>query len=223
MDFLFEPIWKDFKKLQRKSDATYHHSIRAGDYAVNLFDKLYQVIVDEADKYICGLFENLINGSQTVKSKDCLVKVFNEEEIGSLRYKTYQAAIHHDIGKLNAPDEILNKNGKLSEEEHLELRSHPFEGLKMLVEEAKCEDKDILIGVYLSHERVDGRGYFGEKSEKINLIGRITAIADVFDAKVEPHVNGETAKCIEQAAFELIQDRGLDQHIVKNFIEMMGL
>lgn len=204
MDFLFEPIWKEFEKLQRKSNATYEHGIRAGAYALKLADKLIDCI-KAGDKYLLKLASKL--------------KLL---DLTDLRYKAYQAAIHHDIGKLCIPDEILNKKGKLSSKEFYKIWPHPFKSMDMLIEEG-CEDRDILIGVYLSHERINERGYFKTKDEDISLIARIIAVADVFDTKVEPHVNGETAKRREQAALELVQDDGLDQRIVRNFLEMLGL
>ena len=60
MDFLFEPIWKDFKKLQGKSNVTYKHSIRVADYALGLTDRLVDFIhSDKADSYLVNLFSNM--------------------------------------------------------------------------------------------------------------------------------------------------------------------
>ncbi|MBI2129067.1 HD domain-containing protein [Candidatus Woesearchaeota archaeon] len=204
MKFLFEPIWKEFEKLQGKSNKTYKHNIRAAGYAFRLANKLIDCI-QSGDDYLIELFNKL--------------KLLGLNE---LSYKAYQATLHHDIGKFYTPDEILNKKGKLSPREFYELWPHPYHGMEMLVEEG-CEDRDILIGVYLSHERLNERGYFKTKDEDISLIARIIAVADVFDTKVEPHVNGEAARSDKQAALELMLDKGLDQHIVRNFIEMEGI
>ncbi|MDO8741200.1 MAG: HD domain-containing protein [Candidatus Woesearchaeota archaeon] len=203
MDFLFEPIWKDFNKLQEKSNVTCEHSIRVADYAIRLADKLIDCI-------------------RSSNADEHLLKLFGELNLDDVKYKVYQAALHHDIGKFKAPDEILNKNGKLSREEFYVLWPHPYHGMEMLVEEG-CEDRDILIGVYLSHERLNEKSYFKTKDSYIGLIARIIGVTDSFDSKANPHVNGEAARSDKQAALELILDNGLDRHIVRNFIEMEGI
>jgi len=89
----------------------------------------------------------------------------------------------HDIGKIGIPDEILNKPGKFTDEEFAIMKTHAETGYKML----KHSDRSILkaasILAYEHHERWDGKGYpRGLKGEEIHIYGRITAIADVFDA-----------------------------------------
>ena len=89
----------------------------------------------------------------------------------------------HDIGKIGIPDEILNKPGKFTDEEFAIMKTHAETGYKML----KHSDRSILkaasILAYEHHERWDGKGYpRGLKGEEIHIYGRITTIADVFDA-----------------------------------------
>ena len=93
------------------------------------------------------------------------------------------AAPLHDVGKIGIPDEILQKNGKLDEEEWRIMRTHPDLGYQIL----KGSNAPLLeMGAKIAlshHEKVDGSGYpKGLKGEDIPLEGRITAIADVFDA-----------------------------------------
>ncbi|WP_417672012.1 DUF3369 domain-containing protein [Roseibium sp.] len=89
----------------------------------------------------------------------------------------------HDIGKIGIPDAILNKPGKLDEGEWEIMKSHAMLGYEML----KSSNKRILqAGAILArdhHEKWTGGGYpYNKQGEDIHLYGRITAVADVFDA-----------------------------------------
>jgi len=89
----------------------------------------------------------------------------------------------HDIGKIAIPDAILNKPGKFTDEEFEIMKSHSEMGYKMLKHSNRSILKAASILAYQHHERWDGRGYpQGLKEEEIHIYGRITAIADVFDA-----------------------------------------
>ena len=97
--------------------------------------------------------------------------------------RLFAASPMHDIGKIGIPDSILNKPGKLSDEEWIVMKSHASIGFDIL----KGSEREILkaaaIIAYTHHEKWDGSGYpKGLKEEEIHLYGRITAIADVFDA-----------------------------------------
>lgn len=88
----------------------------------------------------------------------------------------------HDIGKAKIKDSLLNKADALTFEDIEKLRSHPVIGYKIL-EKVDIFDAEVLQGVLFHHERMDGSGYpLGLKKEKINLISKIIAIADTFDA-----------------------------------------
>lgn len=89
----------------------------------------------------------------------------------------------HDIGKIGIPDEILNKPGKLTPEEFEVIKEHSNLGYEML----RGSSREILqasaILAHQHHEKWDGSGYpRGLHGEDIHIFGRITAIADVFDA-----------------------------------------
>jgi putative two-component system response regulator len=89
----------------------------------------------------------------------------------------------HDIGKIAIPDRILLKPGKLEPEEYVLMQQHPEHGYRIL--EGSTEKLLHVAGMiaWTHHERYDGTGYpRGLKEEDIPLEGRITAIADVFDA-----------------------------------------
>jgi len=94
-----------------------------------------------------------------------------------------QASPMHDIGKIGIPDAILNKPGRLTDEERVVMNTHAQLGFEML----NHSDKQLLqmasIVAHEHHEKWDGSGYpRGLKGKDIHIYGRITAIADVFDA-----------------------------------------
>ncbi|MDD3055119.1 MAG: PAS domain S-box protein [Aliarcobacter sp.] len=97
--------------------------------------------------------------------------------------KLFMASPMHDIGKVGIPDSILNKNGKLDSAEWEVMKTHATIGYEIL----RTSKREILqaagIISYTHHERWDGSGYpLGLKGEDIHIFGRITSIADVFDA-----------------------------------------
>lgn len=89
----------------------------------------------------------------------------------------------HDIGKVAIPDAVLNKPGKLTEEEHDIIKSHTKIGHQLLRGSKRELLRTAAIVAEQHHEKWDGTGYpAGRKGEEIHLFGRITAVADVFDA-----------------------------------------
>jgi HD-GYP domain-containing protein (c-di-GMP phosphodiesterase class II) len=89
----------------------------------------------------------------------------------------------HDIGKVAIPDAVLNKPGKLTEDEFKLMQNHTLIGYNLLRNSTRHILKTAAVVAYEHHEKWNGRGYpRGIKSEEIHIYGRITAIADVFDA-----------------------------------------
>jgi PAS domain S-box-containing protein len=94
-----------------------------------------------------------------------------------------QASPMHDIGKVAIPDNILQKPTKLDEAEFKTMQTHAELGYKMLAHSTRPLLKLAATVAYEHHERWDGKGYPRKlKEQEISLEGRITAIADVFDA-----------------------------------------
>ena len=95
----------------------------------------------------------------------------------------YGASPMHDIGKVGIPDSILKKPGKLTDEEWQVMREHSEIGFNILKNSKRSILKTAAIVSYMHHEKWDGSGYpQGISGESIHIFGRITAIADVFDA-----------------------------------------
>ncbi|MDH1977285.1 response regulator [Aliarcobacter butzleri] len=95
----------------------------------------------------------------------------------------FTASPMHDIGKVGVPDSILNKAGKLDENEYKMMKKHCVIGYNILKNSKREILKAAAIVAMQHHEKWDGSGYpRGLKEEKIHIYGRITAVADVFDA-----------------------------------------
>jgi len=94
-----------------------------------------------------------------------------------------QASPMHDIGKVGIPDSILKKPGRLDDEERETMNTHAQIGYDMLNSSSRPLLKMASIVALEHHEKWDGTGYpRGLKAEQIHIYGRITALADVFDA-----------------------------------------
>ncbi|WP_345992201.1 PAS domain S-box protein [Sulfurimonas sp. HSL-1716] len=94
-----------------------------------------------------------------------------------------QASPMHDIGKIGIPESILNKPGKLTKEEFEIVKTHSTIGYEMLKYSKRNILKTAATIAYSHHERYDGNGYPNNLAgEDIPIEGRLTAIADVFDA-----------------------------------------
>ncbi|MDP2850251.1 MAG: response regulator [Sulfuricurvum sp.] len=95
----------------------------------------------------------------------------------------WSTATMHDIGKVGIPDHILNKPGKLSDEEFAIMKTHAETGYSFFKNSSRRLLQAAAIVAHEHHERWDGLGYpRGIAGEDIHIFGRITAIADVFDA-----------------------------------------
>jgi HD-GYP domain-containing protein (c-di-GMP phosphodiesterase class II) len=90
----------------------------------------------------------------------------------------------HDLGKIRVDEAIINKPGKLTEEEMAVMRRHPGMGYNLLLETKQISEESKLI-VLQHHERYNGMGYPKKlRGEEIHIYGRICSVADVFDALV---------------------------------------
>ena len=95
--------------------------------------------------------------------------------------KVYFAALLHDVGKIGVPSAVINKPGRLTDEEFAQIKLHPVLGNQIL--SSIQQSPYLSIGAHFHHERYDGRGYpSGLKGEDIPEIARIIAVADSYDA-----------------------------------------
>lgn len=154
-------------------------------------------------------------------------KSFKDGEFGNVKKidDIGVAATLHDIGKVGIPDEILNKPDKLTEEEYNKIKEHTIIGHQIL-ENTNSDNLSDDVLEYAKeitlhhHEKYDGTGYpDGLKGEKINIISRIMAVIDVYDALVNDRVY-KKAMSYEVAEEYIISQSGkaFDPKIVNIFM-----
>jgi len=131
------------------------------------------------------------------------------------------AGLLHDLGKAMMPLEVLNKPGKLTQEEFAIMKSHPAEGHRMLVEGGAVGEIPLDVVLH-HHEKVDGSGYpKGLSGEQIPLAARIFSVVDVWDALLSdrPYRSALTEdKTIEH--IQLNTGKQFDPTIVKTFFRI---
>jgi len=117
----------------------------------------------------------------------------------------FSASPLHDIGKVGIPDDILKKPGKLSTSEFEIMKTHAEIGYNILKDSKRDILKAAAIVALTHHEKFDGSGYpKGLKAYDIHIYGRITAIADVFDALGSDRVYKKAWK--DEKTFELLNN-----------------
>lgn len=138
---------------------------------VDLFDKLHNMRLDDDSVYSHCLNVALIAGRMGKWMH------FSQEDLEVLTL----CGLFHDIGKVQIPDEILNKPGKYTDEEFTLIQQHPLTSYKLL--KYLPIDERVKNAALMHHERSDGSGYPQKlKSTQIDDFAEIIAIADVYDA-----------------------------------------
>ncbi len=129
--------------------------------------------IDMKDKYTNG------HSGRVAEYTVMLARELGYEE--EVLEKYYNIALLHDIGKIGVPEEVLNKKGKLTDEEFKIIKSHTIFGYDALKEISIMPE--LAIGAGAHHERPDGKGYpNGLSGEEIPRVAQIIAVADTFDA-----------------------------------------
>jgi len=133
-------------------------------------------------------------------------------------------ALMHDIGKLDIPIEIINKNGAVTPAEFDVIKTHPSKGVDRI---RKCYNlsSEVLPGIQSHHEKFDGGGYpFGYSGTQIPLFGRILAISDVYDALTSQR-SYRKAWHPKEAMEYIIKGSGsqFDNHLVQLFSHLISV
>ncbi len=184
--------------IETRDSETGNHIIRTKEFAKALALHLYK----SKSKYSSELSKNFINN-------------------------IYHATPLHDIGKIGIPDHILQKPGKLTEEEMDIMKSHPKIGHDILYQSLQknfdTEFFQTAINIiYTHHEKWDGTGYPNAlKEEEIPLEGRIVALCDVYDALTTKRYYKE-AFSFEKSKRIIIEGKGthFDPVIVDSFLKI---
>lgn len=129
--------------------------------------------VDAKDRYTSGHSKRVAEYSRRIAER--LGKSRSEQE------EIYRAGLLHDVGKIRIPEEIINKPGRLTDEEFNIIKIHPVTGYHIL--RGISEESIIAIAAKYHHERYDGKGYpNGLEGDKIPEVARIIGVADSYDA-----------------------------------------
>lgn len=126
------------------------------------------------------------------------------------------AGLLHDIGKIGVPEDVLNKVGRLSEEEWALIRQHPMIGSTLI---AKRDDlKGIIDWIKYHHERIDGNGYQGLPGKAIPFVSRMIAVADTYSALVtdRPYRKGKSHQDALAIMYD-ISNTQLDEELTSRF------
>lgn len=172
--------------------------------------------VKHYDNYI---FKHLLNVSVlAIMTGQCLE--LTQQEIHALG----EAALLHDIGMTMVPREIWNKSGPLTTGERFQVQKHPIFSTDLL-EQIPGVELEIRHAVYQHHEREDGSGYpKGLPGGKICLFAKIIAVADCYDAMINPR-QYRPGKLPQHTIRELLQmsTTTLNREVMKVFVGRMSL
>src|ERR687895_2631800 len=167
-------------------------------------------LLEARDAYTHGHSRRVTRHSERIAREMGL----SPDEVAKVRL----AAAVHDVGKIHTPREVLNKPGRLTDEEFEIVKRHPTDGAEML---ADTEDPAITAMVRHHHERLDGTGYpDGLAGDEIPLGARIISVADTFDAITSSRPY--RSACKHRKAIEILRKEAesqLDRDAVGAFLK----
>jgi HD superfamily phosphohydrolase YqeK len=166
--------------------------------------------VETKDFYTRGHSDRVSRGSVMIAREIGM----RGERVEAIRY----AGMLHDVGKLGVPTKVLQKTGKLTEEEYAAIQLHPMRGLDIVREIGFLDEA--LAGIMHHHERIDGRGYpMGLAGDEIPEFARVLAVADAFDSMTSTR-SYRGARTVDEAIKELRKWSGtqFDPAFVEAFV-----
>ncbi|WP_137226987.1 HD-GYP domain-containing protein [Shewanella sp. MEBiC00475] len=168
--------------------------------------------------------EYLLEHSVSVSVLMTMFAVYKKIDKGIVNQLAIGAFLH-DVGKIMIPDRILNKPGKLTDEEFHIMKTHASYSIDIMKNTSGISPLSLEVAS-LHHEKLNGLGYpFGVPAEKITLYGRMISICDIFDALT-------SNRCYKQGyaqvkAFSILralaEKNELDKDLVDQFIRCMGV
>jgi HD-GYP domain-containing protein (c-di-GMP phosphodiesterase class II) len=216
---------------------TLSEKLSAGRYAgigkaVHLVQNMVDLIMDD---------DNVLLGLSTIRDYDdytfthsvnvAILSICLGNRIGlsrTLLGKLGLSGLFHDLGKIDVPLDILNKPGQLSEEERAELQKHSLNSVRRIIRLRASFDKkaDILLPPFEHHLKFDLSGYPRTPRKKpLTLLGRIVAIADVYDAITSQRIYRARFLSPDQALGLMLKGAGtdFDPILLKVFVNMLGV
>jgi HD-GYP domain-containing protein (c-di-GMP phosphodiesterase class II) len=197
-------LFTDLQKTNDELSQAYDSTIEGWSHALDLRDK-------ETEGHAKRVTEMTVRLAQNFG--------FSEAELVQVR----RGSLLHDIGKMGVPDQILLKEGPLTDDEWIIMRQHPVFAHEML---QPIDYLRLALDIpYCHHEKWDGTGYpRGLKGEQIPLVARLFAVVDVWDAVTSdrPYRRGWER---DKALAHIQEQKGLhfDPYVVERFIELMEI
>ncbi len=190
--------------------------------------ELEEKVVDMRSAVACAFtqlldLKDLNTGVHSTRLAEWAVRVAEHLGVGEGELRDIEvASLLHDIGKIGVPDGVLQKPGRLTEEEQNLVRKHPEYGWAILRLFPDFERASLLILHH--HERIDGNGYpAGLKGEEIPLGSRIVAVVDAFDAMISSRSYRQGLP-LEEAVRRLVADSAtqFDPEVVQHFVPLVA-
>ena len=197
-----------------------NQSIRAEKESISKVEEMNHKIIralvrtiDAKDRYTNGHSLRVAEYSKEIARR--MKKSEKEQET------IYYAGLLHDVGKIRIPVEVINKPGKLTDEEYEQIKIHPITSYHILKD--IFDDVQVKNGAKFHHERYDGAGYpNGLKKDNIPEVARIIGVADTYDAMAS---NRSYRKALPQevvrAEIEKGKGKQFDPEIADIMLQMM--
>ncbi|ERI91492.1 HD domain protein [Clostridiales bacterium oral taxon 876 str. F0540] len=217
-----------------KGDYFYVHSLKESVYFKTLTDvsllyissqPIFHLLSNEIEvlsemlKKVEG--KDMYTHSHGMRLKDLSIKIGENMKLSQKQLDIlFYSALFHDIGKINVPDEILKKPGKLTNEEFEYIKKHPADGADII---KNTFLREAVPGILQHQERLDGSGYpMGLKEEEICLEAKIIAVVDTYDAMTSdrPYRKGMDPKAAINEMKSLI-GKHYDEKIVRTFEQIL--
>lgn len=185
------------------------------------------ITMTENEKYLIYAFSEMsetksLETGEHIKRVSEYMKVLGRASGFDEEYneKVATASMMHDLGKLMIPEEVLDKPGKLTDDEFSIIKSHVLYGEALLKD---CPGEIMKLAAIMAkehHEKWDGTGYLGMKGKEIAYISRLIAVCDVFDALTVSR-SYKKSWTVEEAYEEIIKGSGkhFDPAVVRLFIK----
>ncbi len=138
-------------------------------------------------------------------------------------YEIGISGLLHDVGKSKIPNEVLNKAGKLTDDEFAMMKQHSLFGYGILKEKDDLSNQ-IKMGVLQHHEKMNARGYpMSVGADSINLFARIISVADIYDALVTERPYKKPFSPRDAVEMIMSMTDELDINVMKSFLESVIL
>ena len=138
-------------------------------------------------------------------------------------YEIGVAGLLHDIGKTKIPLEILNKPGKLTDEEFAVMKQHPVFGYHMINDKNEFSN-EISLAILQHHEKMNGKGYpMGITGDKIDLFARLISVSDIYDALVTERPYKKPFSPRDAVEMIMSMTEELDINVMRCFLESVIL